>query len=195
MLSTLVLTIVLSAGGCAPCNPHFGGHGHGFGFGFFRRHCGGHQVVYHQTMVFIQPRPACFPSCPPTPAPAPPTPQAPVPAPPSKATPQATTGQPAVVAVVADPYGFVVWLNQTRAQYGLTVVVHDDNLTAWAAHSCRVGGLHPFAIFRGQNQAWMANHPFQAWLASPGHARPMLDPGVTRVGIAYINGTWIANFN
>ena len=34
-----------------------------------------------------------------------------------------------------DPYGFLGWLNATRASYGLPAVGHDPNLSGWAAEN------------------------------------------------------------
>ena len=43
---------------------------------------------------------------------------------PAQAVPEATYG---------DPYGFLYWLNSTRASYGLGPVNYDQNLSNWAA--------------------------------------------------------------
>src|SRR5262249_14625018 len=45
------------------------------------------------------------------------------------------TTRPTTTATVlaADPYGFLGWLNSTRASYGLRAVGYDPNLSNWAA--------------------------------------------------------------
>ncbi len=109
-----------------------------------------------------------------------------------------TTETTTVTTVASDPYGFTVWLNQTRARYGLRPVVYDANLTAWAyQNSLRGFGHFIMGPSRRQN-AGMG--PYQAmpdaWMNSPGHREALLDPTIQRIGIAGVNGNvWTYNAN
>ncbi len=115
------------------------------------------------------------------------------------AQPAAT--QPAATQAVAagDPYGFVGWLNATRAQYGLRAVGYDPNLTNWAAQNNaqqNARGLGHFVMgpARRQNSA-MGNYASigSMWMASPAHRAALLDPTISFVGIAGAGAYWTFN--
>jgi uncharacterized protein YkwD len=108
-----------------------------------------------------------------------------------------TYAQPATVA--GDPYGFVNWLNATRAQYGLRAVGYDQNLTNWAAQnnaqqSARGMGHHVMGPARRQNSA-MGNYASigAMWMGSPAHRAALLDPTISFVGIAGAGAYWTFN--
>jgi hypothetical protein len=99
-----------------------------------------------------------------------------------------------------DPTGFIPALN--RARHGLSPVVADAALEAWAAvnnDAQRVRGMghHVFPpVYRRQNVAW--NYPdalavLQGWLSSPPHRAGLLDPAITRAGIAFDGSFWTFN--
>jgi uncharacterized protein YkwD len=105
----------------------------------------------------------------------------------------------AVAAPAGDPYGFVGWLNATRAQYGLRAVGYDPNLSAWAAQNNaqqNARGLGHFVMgpARRQNSA-MGNYASigAMWMASPGHRAALLDPTISFVGIAGAGAYWTFN--
>ena len=107
--------------------------------------------------------------------------------------------QPVYVAPAGDPYGFVAWLNSTRAQYGLGAVGYDPNLTNWAAmnnnHQVSRGiGHYVMGPARRQNSA-MGNYASigAMWMASPGHRAALLDPTISFVGIAGAGAYWTFN--
>lgn len=90
-----------------------------------------------------------------------------------------------------DVFGFVSWLNSTRATYNLPPVSwHPDMASAAAANnSLQVAhgmGHHGLFGARRQNVAW-ASYPalLNMWLASPGHQAALLDPNLVHVGIAF----------
>jgi uncharacterized protein YkwD len=101
----------------------------------------------------------------------------------------------------ADPYGFVAWLNQLRAQYGRGPVSYDPNLSAWAESNngqqlARGMGHHQMGTARRQNAGWgSAAAVWNKWVASPGHASALLDPSTTMVGIANNGPFWTFNGN
>ncbi len=104
--------------------------------------------------------------------------------------------QPAQAQPVAssDPYGFVAWLNQTRAAYGLGGVWYDETLSAWAASNSANGYGHGIRAGRRQNVGWgAAAQVWPMWIASQPHRVAILDPSITRAGIAYVNGIWTFN--
>lgn len=122
------------------------------------------------------------------------------------ATPTAPASTPTTAAVAqptqggADPYGFLGWLNSTRASYGLGAVGYDPNLTAWAdqnnaQQAARGMGHHVMGPARRQNAAWMTSLPCDAWMASPGHRAALLDPTITWIGIAAAGAYWTFNAN
>ena len=120
------------------------------------------------------------------------TPPAPTPAPlPAPVVPGGTT----------DPYGFLGRLNAIRASYGLRSVVHDANLSAWAArnngaqfarglgHHIVPGCRQNAAVAPGYSAAQVA----ALWMGSKGHRATMLAPDITAVGIASNGRYWTMN--
>ena len=98
-----------------------------------------------------------------------------------------------------DPYGFLNWLNATRAQYGLAAVGYDPNLAAWAsqnnAHQNSRGiGHFVMGPARRQNSAMgsYASVPGM-WMASPAHRAALLDPTIRFIGIAGAGAYWTYN--
>ena len=121
-------------------------------------------------------------------------------------TQPSTTAQPTVAAQPAaqpayygDPYGFVNWLNATRAQYGLSAVGYDPNLSSWAAmnnshQQSRGIGHFVMGPARRQNSA-MGNYASigSMWMSSPSHRAALLDPTIRFVGIAGAGAYWTYN--
>jgi uncharacterized protein YkwD len=104
--------------------------------------------------------------------------------------------QPAATATAGvtsgDAYGFLAWLNATRARYGLGAVGWDAAVEADCrqnnfAQAARGMGHWHMGCHRRQNAAAGLSFPGveAAWLASPGHASALLDPGISRVAIAW----------
>lgn len=135
------------------------------------------------------------------------TPQAPAP-PPAEMTPasphvrqtssvaEASPAQQPAQAPIAssDPYGFMVWLNEVRGQWGLPGVWYDEGLTAAAAANSARGFGHTIREGRRQNVgAGAAAQVWPMWISSPAHRVALLDPSITRAGIAYVNGVWTFN--
>ncbi len=128
-------------------------------------------------------------------------------------TPVATTPQTAPIAsegvperpeastATADPYGFLAWLNATRASIGLGAVAHDANLAAWAAMNNASQAAHGLGHWvmgpaRRQNAGWgPAAAVWPAWVASSGHAAALFDPSITAVGIAWDGAWWTFSAN
>jgi uncharacterized protein YkwD len=117
------------------------------------------------------------------------------------AQPVTYAAQPAATqtVVAGDPYGFVGWLNATRAQYGLRAVGYDQNLTNWAAQNnaqqnARGMGHFVMGPARRQNSA-MGNYASigSMWMASPAHRAALLDPTISFVGIAGAGAYWTFN--
>lgn len=111
------------------------------------------------------------------------------------------TQQPQQVQYVqqptGDPYGFLNWLNATRAGYGLSAVGHDPNLSAWAAqnnsHQAARGiGHFVMGPARRQNAA-MGSNPWTMWMNSGGHRAALLDPTIRWIGIAAYGAYWTYN--
>jgi uncharacterized protein YkwD len=102
---------------------------------------------------------------------------------------------------VSDPYGFVSWLNATRAQYGLGAVGHDQNLTNWAAmnnnqQAARGMGHFVMGPARRQNAAMGAFANIGSmWMNSPAHRAALLDPTIRWIGIAGLGAYWTFNAN
>jgi len=115
----------------------------------------------------------------------------PPPVPPVTASPQSPPG----VVATLDPYGFIAWLNGVRAARGLAVVAYDPGLAA----SCHANNAHQHGRGLGHHsrrgrrsnvgQGSMGS-VCSAWLASPPHAAALLDPSVSRVGIASDGAYW-----
>lgn len=112
------------------------------------------------------------------------------------------TAQPASnVVPVGDPYGFLNWLNSTRAAYGLSAVGYDPNLSSWAAinnsYQTSYGiGHYISGPARRQNSA-MGGFPGieSMWMNSPGHRAALLDPTIRWIGIAASGYWWTFNAN
>lgn len=113
---------------------------------------------------------------------------------------QPVTYQTAPVAATGgDAYGFTAWLNSVRAQYGLPAVGYDPNLESWAAannaqQSARGLGHFVMGPARRQNSAIGTAASIGAqWLASPAHRAALLDPSITRIGLAGLGSYWTFN--
>ncbi|QDV33141.1 CAP domain-containing protein [Tautonia plasticadhaerens] len=124
-------------------------------------------------------------------------PAAAAPAQPAVAPAQPAAAQPATA--YGDPYGFTAWLNGVRAQYGLSAVSYDANLSAWAnANNAQQNsqgmGHHVMGPARRQNSAMgSAGSIGSQWLASPAHAAALLDPSIRVIGIAGMGAYWTFN--
>ncbi len=131
------------------------------------------------------------------PAPQAPAKTLPAPATPAKGTPQANVYRGAP----GDPYGFTVWLNATRASYGLPTVGYDPNLSNWAAvnnshQNARGLGHYVMGPARRQNSA-MGSYGVigPMWLGSSLHRAALLDPSIRYVGISGSGSYWTFNAN
>lgn len=95
-----------------------------------------------------------------------------------------------------DAYGFTGWLNGVRAQYGLPAVAYDPGLEAdartnSAMQAARGLGHWYMGAARRQNSAMGGYASIGAmWLASPAHRAALLDPTITRVGLAGLGVYW-----
>jgi hypothetical protein len=110
----------------------------------------------------------------------------------------APASQPAQAAGYGDPYGFLSWLNATRASYGLGSVGYDQNLSNWAAmnnNQQMARGLGHFVMgpARRQNSAMGGGFPGAMWMASPAHQAALLDPTISWIGIAAAGAYWTFN--
>ena len=99
-----------------------------------------------------------------------------------------------------DPYGFLSWLNATRASYGLGAVSYDPNLSNWAAMNNdqqMARGLGHFVMgpARRQNSAAGGGFPGAMWMGSPAHREALLDPTISWIGIAAAGAYWTFNAN
>jgi uncharacterized protein YkwD len=107
----------------------------------------------------------------------------------------------AASAVGADPYGFASILNRLRARAGLPPVAYDPTLSSWARRNNLVQSIrglgHHVTPMGVQNCGWNysdAQSVAQGWMDSPGHRQNMLDPSITRFGIAFGPGPyWTMN--
>lgn len=106
---------------------------------------------------------------------------------------------PQQTASTGDAYGFLNWLNSTRASYGLSSVGYDPNLESWAAvnngqQNARGMGHHVMGPARRQNSA-MGAYPniTSMWMASPAHRAALLDPTIQWIGIAGMGAYWTFN--
>ncbi len=113
-------------------------------------------------------------------------------------TAEAPQAEQAAVSA-GDPYGFLNWLNATRASYGLSAVGHDPNLSSWAAmnnNQQASSGIGHFVMgpARRQNSA-MGGFPGieSMWMASPAHRAALLDPTIRWIGIAGLGAYWTFN--
>jgi uncharacterized protein YkwD len=113
----------------------------------------------------------------------------------------AAEAAPVAAPEAGDPYGFTVWLNATRAAYGLPAVGHDPNLSSWAAvnnsHQAARGiGHFVMGPARRQNSAMGAFANIGSmWMASPAHRAALLDPTIRWIGIAGLGAYWTFNAN
>jgi uncharacterized protein YkwD len=98
-----------------------------------------------------------------------------------------------------DPYGFLGWLNLTRASYGLPAVGYDPNLSGWAAmnndqQAARGMGHFVMGPARRQNSAMGAFANIGSmWMNSPAHRAALLDPTIRAIGIAGLGAYWTFN--
>jgi hypothetical protein len=105
----------------------------------------------------------------------------------------------ATQAPAGDPYGFLGWLNATRASVGLPAVGYDANLSAWASmnnvQQNSIGlGHHVMGPARRQNSAMGNAASIGAqWMASPAHRSALLDPSIRMIGIAGLGAYWTFN--
>ena len=119
----------------------------------------------------------------------------------SVAPAQYATSNAAPVAAVesGDPYGFLGWLNSTRASYGLPAVGYDANLSNWAAmnnnqQAARGMGHFVMGPARRQNAAMGAFANIGSmWMNSPAHRAALLDPTIRAIGIAGLGAYWTFN--
>jgi uncharacterized protein YkwD len=105
-----------------------------------------------------------------------------------------TAQAPAVQAAPApaSPGGFSAWVNGQRAAHGLPPIAEDGALSQQAAVNSSRGFGHSYmgsarrqnAGVGGPSQVWAA------WMASPAHRDAILDPTITRFGIAVVGGVW-----
>ena len=103
---------------------------------------------------------------------------------------------PLVVPVVAttDLHGFQVWLNAERAARGLHPLAFDPHLASLAAaNSSRGFGHHGFNPGRENVGMGSLGQVESSWLHAAAHAAALFDRGVTRYGIALVNGVWTYN--
>jgi uncharacterized protein YkwD len=102
-------------------------------------------------------------------------------------------------AEAGDPYGFLGWLNSTRASYGLPAVSYDANLSNWAAmnnnqQAARGMGHFVMGPARRQNAAMGAfGNIGSMWMNSPAHRAALLDPSIRAIGIAGLGAYWTFN--
>jgi hypothetical protein len=107
--------------------------------------------------------------------------------------------QTAATQPADDPYGFLNWLNATRASVGLAAVGYDANLSAWAQinnqHQNAYGlGHHVMGPARRQNSAMGTAASIGAmWMSSPAHRAALLDPTIRAIGIAGLGAYWTFN--
>jgi uncharacterized protein YkwD len=120
---------------------------------------------------------------------------------PATTVPATTVPATAVVATMeaGDPYGFLGWLNATRAAYGLPAVAYDPNLSGWAAmnndqQAARGMGHFVMGPARRQNSAMGAfGNIGSMWMNSPAHRAALLDPTIRAIGIAGLGAFWTFN--
>lgn len=111
---------------------------------------------------------------------------------------QAIVTTPAPVTA-GDPYGFIDWLNTTRAQYGLPAVAHDQNLSNWASQNSAMQtsrglGHYVMGPARRQNSAMGVYGTIGTmWMNSPAHRAALLDPTIRFVGLAGVGAYWTFN--
>lgn len=98
-----------------------------------------------------------------------------------------------------DAYGFTNWLNSVRAQYGLSPVSYDAGLENWASinngqQAARGMGHFVMGPARRQNCAIGSSASIGSqWMNSPAHRAALLDPSITRIGLAGSGSYWTFN--
>jgi hypothetical protein len=102
-----------------------------------------------------------------------------------------------------NPYGFVVWLNRTRAIYGLGPLTYDHDLEAWARANNRaqravsVAGHYVLPPAAGQAAACItgdiAPYVGAEWMRSDEHRPLLLHPAISRCGLAWDGNYWTLN--
>jgi len=127
---------------------------------------------------------------------------APAPDAPAQVQAQATPVAAPAPAPAGDPYGFVHWLNATRASFGLPAVGVDPSLSSWAAannaqQAARGMGHHVMGPARRQNAAMgtSSSGVGPMWMNSPPHRAALLDPSIRWIGIAALGSYWTYNAN
>ena len=119
----------------------------------------------------------------------------------TEAQAQPAAVQAAAPVVSGDPYGFIGWLNSTRASYGLPAVGYDPNLSNWAAENnnqqaARGMGHFVMGPARRQNAAiGSVSDIGSMWMNSPAHRAALLDPTIRWIGIAGLGAYWTFNAN
>lgn len=118
---------------------------------------------------------------------------------PAPQEPEVLEMQPAPEGHVIEDFGFVGWINSTRASVGLPAVALDANLCHWAAANngqqhARGMGHHVMGSARRQNSGWGSfSTVCSMWMASPAHRAALLDPTISFVGIAGSGAYWTFN--
>jgi len=105
------------------------------------------------------------------------------------------TTQTATTTTSGDPYGFLNWINATRAQYGLGAVGWSSTLAYEASTNSSFGFGHTYMGHARRQNVGMgsARAVWPMWMADPPHRAAILDPSITAVGLAYTNGVWTYN--
>lgn len=98
-------------------------------------------------------------------------------------------------ADAGDAYGFTAWINGVRARYGLRALVWSADAAAHAAINSARGFGHSYMGGTRRQNVGMGSlgQVEQGWLTSPGHFEAIVDPYVSEVGLAYVNGVWTMN--
>lgn len=113
-----------------------------------------------------------------------------------------TAGQSPATPGGGDPYNFTGWLNAYRASRGRRPVAWDASLVGYAAANSSRGFNHNgpngmpmgYPSVRRENVGWGPLASVEAmWTQSPGHNSALLDPSITGIALAYVNGVWTFN--
>jgi hypothetical protein len=111
---------------------------------------------------------------------------------------------PVTAADGSDPYGFTTWLNQTRLLHGLGLVTIDPELSWWAAHNNtaqRANGIGHYVFGPSRLQCAavitgpIGDYVGRGWMDSDDHRRALLDPTITRYGLAWDGVYWTLNLS
>lgn len=113
------------------------------------------------------------------------------------------TPAPSVTSTAPSPdtFGFTAWLNGVRSQRGLRAVACDAALCGWAnannaQQQVRGIGHYVMGPARRQNSGMGSYSAVVGmWLKSPLHLAALLDPSITRIGIANCGSYWTYNAN